>query len=270
MSNEAIPSTSSTPSDRADNPSPNGSVKQRYQWAINSLAMAQKPAQGVPAYTRWINRRGARVVAAAAYALGWTANTVTAISATLSLIGMIIIVIAPPTWWAGLLAAVFFATGYLFDSADGQLARVSGTQSATGEWIDHVVDAFRSPAIHVATAIAIVLHRPDFDWLALVAVGYSVVTSGQFLSQILAEALVRKAGRAQSRGGDLRSWILLPTDPGVLCWMFVLWGSAWLFAVGYTLLAVISLAHAIVSMRRRYRDLQAADAAKKEERRASS
>ncbi|WP_257203029.1 CDP-alcohol phosphatidyltransferase family protein [Corynebacterium cystitidis] len=261
MSKETV---SKNPSGNRLRPPVNGTAKQQYRWAIHSLSAAQKPAQGVPAYTRWVNRRGARVVAAFAYALGWTPNMVTAISAILSLIGMIMIVFAPPVGWTGIVAAIFFAAGYLFDSADGQLARVSATSSATGEWVDHVVDAFRSPAIHGAVAIAIVLHRPDYAWLAVVAVGYSIVTSGQFLSQILAEALIRKAGRAQTRGGNLRSWILLPTDPGILCWTFILWGSASLFSVGYGLLAAVAVAHALVSMRRRYQDLQALDVAGKE------
>lgn len=231
----------------------------RYCWARESLDSAQKTGQGVPAYTRWVNRRGARVVAAVGFASGWTPNTVTAMSAVLSVAGMILLLVSPPAVWLGLPVAVLLAAGYLFDSADGQLARLSGRLSKTGEWIDHVVDAFRSPAIHLATAVAVMIHRPDDWWVAVVAVVYSLVTSGQFLSQILAESFVRTAGRRQSRGGDLRSWILLPTDPGTLCWSFLLWGVAPLFAVVYSLLAVIAVAHSAVSLRRRYRDLMALD-----------
>lgn len=234
---------------------------ERFVWARRSLDAAQKPANGVPAYTRWVNRRGARLVAAAGFALGLTPNNITAISALLSFAGMAILIGVSPSVWAGVAAAVLLAAGYLFDSADGQLARVSGASSKTGEWIDHVVDAFRSPAIHVSLAIAIMLHRPEYQALAIVALVYSLVTSGQFLSQILAEAFVRSAGRPQTRGGFLRSWVLLPTDPGTLCWMFVLWGLAPLFAVGYGLLAAIALAHSAVSLSRRYRDLRALDAA---------
>ncbi len=231
----------------------------RYRWARASLDQAQKPAQGVPAYTRWVNRRGARIIAAIGYASGWTPNVVTAMSATLSVMGMILLLVLPPAWWVGFPVAVLLAAGYLFDSADGQLARVSKMSSKTGEWIDHVVDAFRSPAIHLTVAVAVMLHRPDFTWLALVALVYSLITSGQFLSQILAEAFVRKAGAKQTRGGDLRSWVLLPTDPGTLCWSFVLWGFAPIFAVGYSLLALIALAHSGLSLRRRHRDLTALD-----------
>ncbi|GAB3701071.1 CDP-alcohol phosphatidyltransferase family protein [Corynebacterium nasicanis] len=232
---------------------------ERYRWAKESLDGAQKTGEGVPAYTRWVNRRGARVVAAVGYASHWTPNMVTAMSAALSVTGMILLLAFPPSPMLGLPVAALLAAGYLFDSADGQLARLSGTASRTGEWIDHVVDAFRSPALHVATAVALMLHRPEHWWLALVALAYSLVTSGQFLSQILAEAFVRKAGRRQTRGGDLRSWVLLPTDPGTLTWSFVLWGWVPLFAAVYTLLALTALAHSAISLRRRHRDLLALD-----------
>ena len=237
----------------------NDRPQERYSWARSTLDNAQKPGAGVPAYTRWINRRGARVVAAGAYAYGWTPNHVTAVSAVLSVVGMAVLIGFEPSPWSGLVVALFLAAGYLFDSADGQLARLSGRSSKTGEWIDHVVDAFRSPAIHLSVAIAITIYRPTSAWVAVVALVYSLVTSGQFLSQILAEAFVRSSRRPQSRGGDLRSFILLPTDPGVLCWTFVLWGFAPAFAWGYSALALIAIAHSVASLHRRYRDLRALD-----------
>ena len=205
------------------------------------LDAAQKPGDGVPAYTRWVNRRGARLVAALAAASGLTPNAVSALSFLLSAL----------------------ALGYLFDSADGQVSRVTHAASRTGEWIDHVADAFRSPAIHLSLAVTTVLHsgRP---WFALVAVVHAWVTSGQFLSQILAEQFVRAAGRKQTRGGTLRSIVLLPTDPGALCWSFLLYGLGAPFRVIYTLLAVIALAHSMLSLTRRYRDLRALDAAARE------
>lgn len=237
----------------------------RYRWAISALDSAQKPSPGVPAYTRWVNRRGARVVAAAGFASALTPNHITALSALLSVTGMFVLLCYEPSLWSGMVVATLLAAGYLFDSADGQLARVSGLSSKTGEWIDHVVDAFRSPAIHVSTAAAILLYCPDSWWLAAIAAIYSLVTSGQFLSQILAEAFVRKAGRQQTRGGDLHSWMLLPTDPGTLCWSFVLWGFAPAFGVVYAALACIALLHSGMSLRRRYRDLRALDRAAQEE-----
>ena len=53
----------------------------------------------------------------------------------------------------------------------------------------------------------------------------------------------------------------MPTDPGVLCWSFVLWGLGAPFMVFYTFLAAVAVAHSSMSLRRRYRDLRALDAA---------
>lgn len=236
----------------------------RFRRARATLDAAQKPGNGVPAYTRWVNRRAARVIASFGAASHMTPNMVTGISFLLSLGGMALMLSQPPHFFQGVGVAVLLALGYIFDSADGQLARLTGRSSKAGEWLDHVVDAVRSPAIHLSVAIATILYQPQLWWLALVALLYGLVTSAQFLSQILAEAFVRAAGRPQTRGGNLRSWILLPTDPGTLCWSFLLWGlTPWSsispFALFYVGLAVIALVHALISMRRRYHDLCALD-----------
>ena len=237
---------------------------ERFRQARATLDAAQKPGNGVPAYTRWVNRRAARLIASLGAASHMTPNMVTAVSFLLSLGGMALMLGQPPSPLQGVGVATLLALGYIFDSADGQLARLTGRSSKAGEWLDHVVDAIRSPAIHLSVAIATALYQPKLWWLTLVALCYGLVTSAQFLSQILAEAFVRAAGRPQTRGGNLRSWILLPTDPGTLCWSFLLWGMAPIegfpfFAAVYTALAIIAVAHALMSMRRRYRDLLALD-----------
>lgn len=80
---------------------------------LTKLNAAQKPGGGVPAYTRWVNRRLARYVAAAAASMRVTANGVTAISALLSLGGMVALVGLPITAWSGLTVALLLAAGYV-------------------------------------------------------------------------------------------------------------------------------------------------------------
>lgn len=243
---------------------PGASWGTRFTTYRAALAAAQKPGAGVPAYMRWVNRGAARVAAAACAAFGWTPNFVSFVSVCFSTLGLIVLVALEPTWWSGLIVGTSLAVGFMFDSADGQVSRVTGASSKTGEWVDHVADAFRSPAIHFCTAVAVMVYRPESWWLAIVALVYGWVTSGQFMSQILAEQFVRAAGRKQTRGGNLRSFILLPTDPGVVCWTFALWGLGAPFMVLYTFLAVVAVAHSSMSLRRRYRDLRALDAAAKQ------
>jgi hypothetical protein len=53
-----------------------------------------------------------------------------------------------------------------------------------------------------------------------------------------------------------QSIVLLPTDTGVLCWSFALWGFLPAFAVGYGALLLLNLFHSGISMRRKYARLQ--------------
>lgn len=231
------------------------SRSQRYARAVQSLDAAQKPGLGVPAYTRWVNRRGARRVAAAGFALGLTPNAITGISALLSALGIAVLVTLPSMPGVGPAVAVLLAAGYLFDSADGQLARLSGTSSRSGEWLDHVVDAFRTPAIHLAVVVAAWRHDVVFPALALIGLVFALVVSGQFMSQMLAEQLMAREGKPRRQGTNRQSWILLPTDPGTLCWSFVLWGFDAPFVIVYGLLAFVAAAHCAASLRRRFGDL---------------
>lgn len=235
------------------------SIVERFLEARRLLEQAQKPGHGVPAYTRWVNRRGARHVAAVSYSLGVSPNSVTAASGAVSFIGIVLLVALPRTPGSGIAIAILLAVGYLLDSADGQLARLYGSSSKAGEWLDHVVDAFRSPAIHAAVAMSVLLTTPGLKVLGVVALLYCLVTSGQFLSQILASSLIQGAGRTPARGGKLRSFVLLPTDPGTLCWAFILWGFTDAFSIIYSVLALIAVLHSASSLRRRYRDVARLD-----------
>lgn len=226
--------------------------------AVRALAAAQKPGGGVPAYMRWVNRWLARRIAAAAFVAGATPDVVTVVSLVFSLGAMGLLLFAPATWGSGLLIALLLAAAFAFDSADGQLARLMNRSGPRGEWLDHVVDALRTPALHVVVAVAVWLQRQD-ALIAVLALVMAVALSTQFMSQMLSEQLTRRASGVgtQRRGGNRQSWILLPTDPGVWALLFVLWGSPGYFAVGYAALAAFNLLHIASSLRRRFQDLTA-------------
>lgn len=231
-------------------------VRPSFRTHLADLNRAQKNGAGVPAYTRWVNRRLARGVAASAATLGITPNGVTMISAGLSAAGLALLLSVGPSWWSALFVGGLLAAGYVFDSADGQVARLTGASSPAGEWLDHVVDAIRTPAIHLTVAIAVLLHAPEMVWLAVLSVLFTIMSVGQFMSQILAEQLVRNSGgESPESGGTRKSLVLLPTDTGVLCWSFALWSVPPLFAVVYAALFAVNLVHTAASMRRKYQKL---------------
>lgn len=221
------------------------------------LGAAQKPGHGVPAYTRWVNRRIARYFAAAAVKFGITPNGVTAISSALSLVGILLLIFAEPTFWTALGVAVFFALGYAMDSADGQVARVTGASSPAGEWLDHVVDSIRTPAQHLAVLVGFIRfedHWPAHGWsLWWLPMAFTVLVVGHFMSQILAEQLrTRRKTAAPATGGTMRSFVNLHMDAGTFCWIFIFWGWGLGFVVVYGLLFLAHLATTMVSMRRKF------------------
>ncbi|RKW70658.1 CDP-alcohol phosphatidyltransferase family protein [Galactobacter caseinivorans] len=245
-----------------------GSGRPRFGEVLAQLGAAQKPGDGVPAYMRWPNRRVARLAAAAAVSVGLSPNAVTWLSVLVSASGLAVLLAAPITWGTGIIVAVLLAAGFALDSADGQVARVTGKGSPAGEWLDHVVDSVRTPAIHLAIAVALAIHHGvEQPWL-LVPLLFCLVSTGTFMSQILAEQLRRglpapaaAAAPAQEapQGGSrslLRSLVLLPVDFGTLCWSLVLWGSPVAFMALYGGLFVINAGYFVLSAARKARGLR--------------
>lgn len=228
-----------------------------FRETLSHLNSAQKPGIGVPAYTRWVNRRVARVFAAAAVKWGITPNGVTAISALTSVTAMLLLILFPPSVWLGAVAALLFALGYALDSADGQVARLTGASSPAGEWLDHVVDAMRTPAMHLTILVGFIKYQDSWPlagwglwWLPL---AFCVIITGHFMSQILAEQLRNNRGTAApASGGNLRSFVNLHMDSGTFCWSFIFWGTGWGFILVYGLLFLSNAATVLLSMRRKF------------------
>ena len=189
-------STSEAP--HTPNSAPASGFSAKFSHTLRSLEAAQKPGIGVPAYARWVNRRVARYFAAAAVALGITPNGVTAISAACSAAGLVVLITCPPSVGVGICVALLFALGYGLDSADGQVARVTGASSPAGEWLDHVVDSIRVPSVHMATLLSFLLYPAHYSftgssafngWIIAMPMIFTALTAGHFMSQILAEQL---------------------------------------------------------------------------------
>ena len=136
--------------DRASAPTRPG-----YRATVARLAGAQKTTKGAPAYSRFVNRPAGRGLAAVAYLLGMTPNMVTAVSAAFSFAGIGVLIFWHPSALTGMIVCLCLALGYAFDAADGQLARLRGGGSISGEWLDHMVDATKISALHLAVLIGV-------------------------------------------------------------------------------------------------------------------
>src|SRR4051794_28290259 len=108
--------------------------------SYRALSRAQKPPRGVSFVTRFVVRPMGRVFAALGYSWGLTPNAITLISSLVTLAGIAVLALLTPSALSGVLAAVLLLLGFGLDSADGQVARLAGTSSLAGEWLDHVAD----------------------------------------------------------------------------------------------------------------------------------
>ncbi|MCF7553839.1 CDP-alcohol phosphatidyltransferase family protein [Pseudonocardia sp. WMMC193] len=234
---------------------------------LRRLRSAQKPpATGSPAYSRFVNRRIGRVLAAASFHLGLTPNQVTAISAAFSAAAIAAMALAPPHPLTALLIAIGLLLGYAFDSADGQLARLRGGGTPAGEWLDHVVDSVKAAALHLAVLIGWFRFwdaTQASPALLLLPIGFTLVSAVFFFVQILTDQLRRSRPDRAPKPADaslkavLRSVAVAPTDYGLLCVLFVLFAWPPVFAVAYTLMLAGTVLFLLAALPKWYREMAA-------------
>ncbi|MBN9619123.1 MAG: CDP-alcohol phosphatidyltransferase family protein, partial [Actinobacteria bacterium] len=166
-----------------------------------------------------------------AYVADLTPNRVSAISAVFTFSSIAALAVFRPTWYLGLAVTLGLLVGYAFDSADGQLARLQGSGSAAGEWLDHVLDAAKIATFHLAVALSWFrfydLRHPA---LLLLPLGFAATSTVFFFALVLSDML-RRVDRLAAGGSGvttasmnpderapiLRSLVVLPNDYGVLC-----------------------------------------------------
>jgi phosphatidylglycerophosphate synthase len=235
-----------------------------FRQTVRQLSSAQKTvAPGAPPYSIYINRRIGRYVAAAAYRAGWSANAVSWMGALLTFSGILLLATAPTAWWVGILVWLSLAIGYVFDSADGQVARLNGGGSPAGEWLDHVLDSAKLSSLHLAVLITAYVNFNFMNdaWL-LIPLLFSIVASVSFFSMILNDHLKAIYSRVSRRNSGpkgrsvVKSILLLPTDYGVLCLLFVLIGDPILFSTFYTLFFLANAGHLFLASRKWFGDMK--------------
>ncbi len=231
-------------------------VRPAYRASVAALAGAQKVPRGVSLYTRHVNRPAGRRLAAAADVLGLGPNQVTVLSAACSLSAVSVVALVTPGPAVGAVASALLVLGFFLDSADGQLARLRGGGSHAGEWLDHMADGAVKLLLHLAVAVA--WFRLDVSPGALlVPLGFAVVAALLFFGGTLAGVLRERADRPGDAepGGGAPAWALLPTDHGVLCLTFLLWGWQPLFTAAYAGLLAVNAAYLLAFGRHWFRRL---------------
>ncbi|MCR8943494.1 CDP-alcohol phosphatidyltransferase family protein [Streptomyces sp. OUCMDZ-4982] len=231
---------------------------------LRELRGAQKSAKGVSLYSRYVNRPAGRVLAAGAYRAGLTPNQVTLISGLFTYAAIAAVALVEPSWTLGLVVWAGLAIGFAFDSADGQLARLTGRGGPAGEWLDHVVDCGKLLLVHAAVLISFYRfgELPSDGWL-LLPLGFQLGAVVTFCAGLLREHLGKAAaaGRAATAPAApvsrVRAVALLPADYGVFCLVFLLLGAPGAFLAGYAALAVVHTLFLAAFLAKWFRELRA-------------
>ncbi|MEV4874814.1 CDP-alcohol phosphatidyltransferase family protein [Streptomyces cyaneofuscatus] len=231
---------------------------------LRELRGAQKSAKGVSLYSRYVNRPAGRLLAAGAYRAGLTPNQVTLVSALFTYAALAAVALVEPSWTLALAVYAALALGFAFDSADGQLARLTGRGGPDGEWLDHVVDCGKLVLVH--TAVLISFYRfgelPSDAWL-LLPLGFQLAAVVTFCAGLLREHLGKAAvagapaGSAAAPVSRVRAVALLPADYGIFCLVFLLLGAPGAFRAGYAVLAVVHTLFLAAFLTKWFRELRA-------------
>jgi phosphatidylglycerophosphate synthase len=104
-------------------------------------------------------------------------NALTLAAATLMLSAAALVALVPDSVLNRVAYASFLALALVLDTADGRLARLQGTSSALGRWLDQVLDELADMALHGAIAWAAYLRDRQALWL-VVGIIYA---SGKYL-----------------------------------------------------------------------------------------
>lgn len=226
-----------------------GTSRLGYRDSLRALSTAGKAtSRGAPAYSRFVNRRLGRLLAAGAHTLGMSPDAVTAVSAVFTFTGIILLALVPPSWTLGVVIWLLLALGYALDSADGQVSRLTGRSSVAGEWLDHVVDSVKVVTLPLALLVGLYRFGDVRPVVLLVPLLHAAAQSVHFFAMILTGKLRSQENvervAAVSGGTYVRTLVALPTDYGLLCFVFVLLGALpaflWVYGiiVAYTTLFV--------------------------------
>lgn len=125
-------------------------------------------------------------------------NGVTAASAGLFLSGSAVVAFAADGLAAGLIAAGALSGALVLDTADGHLARLQGTATEFGRWLDAVLDELGDMVLHAAIAWAAFVRDGWPGWL-LLGMAYA---AGKYVFVVGATCGHEASGPADARASD--------------------------------------------------------------------
>jgi phosphatidylglycerophosphate synthase len=94
-------------------------------------------------------------------------NHLTLMAAALMLLAAELVAAGPAGWLGRASVAIVLALALVLDTTDGRLARLQGTTSAFGRWLDQILDELADLTLHAAIAWAAYIATGQAVWLVL-------------------------------------------------------------------------------------------------------
>jgi phosphatidylglycerophosphate synthase len=200
-----------------------------------------------------------------------TPNQVTAVSAVFTYSAIVLLMTVAPSALMAAGVALLLLLGYAFDSADGQLARLTRMGRPSGEWLDHVIDMGKLCLLNGAVAISWVRWGvPGLDagaWAVALPLFNLAVVVVSFFGWLLSDLLVRinRAKHADlvrpapaPRASALRSILRLPSDYGLFALTFV-WFATPAFLITYAALFAANTAILLAALPAWFRQVRSTE-----------
>lgn len=145
-----------------------------------------------------------------------TPNQVTFLGAAIFVAAAVALVAIPgPTGF--LVAALIVQLSYLFDCADGQLARIKGMTSEVGAYLDFLMDEFKALLLISAVAIRLWVIDGDVIWLFVAIGGLLVVAASTSMTNFIRRP--EYAGKAVNPGESAKSQPMPTSLVGRMVWL---------------------------------------------------
>lgn len=144
---------------------------------------------------RYFNRKLSRWFTRLFLAAGLSPNSITILATTIGLLSAGVFGLG--TYAAGIVAALLFQFAAIIDCCDGEVARLTFTESPFGAWLDIAMDNIVHMAIFAGIGAGLYMTHVGLDhaWISLALGGAAVLGNGvSFL-------LVEKAQKIKSLGG---------------------------------------------------------------------
>jgi len=185
------------------------------------------------------------------YRLGVSPNKISFAGLTIRLLALVLIVLSPViTPFISISAVILLLLGYIFDCADGQLARAAGLGSKFGEWLDHTLDCVFTFCLHFAAGYIILVqaHTGSEQWyLGFIALVANLTAGGTFSFawnmklQLFGKNTVASEVGATSMKVKLMKLPLQGNDPVIPIALFLVTYDNELFTYCYFTYGIMSL-----------------------------